>query len=147
MPFIHEGFKREEKVKVNSTDIHVLNIAYSHYPFDKYGFNRVYRDHVETCLDPALFVLLYGDTATRYQLWDAMRSLDYLTSHPAVDPKRVASTGHSGGGTLTMSAGGGGNGFARGIDQDYQRGHNQKQRYAQSAEQGCTIGREAHLYA
>lgn len=51
---------------------------------------------------PGKQMLLYGDTATRFQLWDAVRSLDYLASHPAVDPKRLGSTGHSGGGTLTM---------------------------------------------
>jgi dienelactone hydrolase len=47
-------------------------------------------------------MLLVGDTATRFQLWDAIRSLDYLASHPLVDPARLASTGNSGGGTLTM---------------------------------------------
>ena len=31
-----------------------------------------------------------------------MRSLDYLASHPLVDPRRLASTGQSGGGTTTM---------------------------------------------
>ncbi len=36
------------------------------------------------------------------QLWDAMRSLDYLAAHPLADPKRLASTGQSGGATLTM---------------------------------------------
>ena len=47
-------------------------------------------------------MLLVGDTATRMQTWDAVRSLDVLASHPLVDPKRLASTGQSGGGTLTM---------------------------------------------
>jgi hypothetical protein len=47
-------------------------------------------------------MLLVGDTATRLQTWDAVRSIDVLVSHPSVDPKRVASTGQSGGGTLTM---------------------------------------------
>ena len=47
-------------------------------------------------------MLLVGDTMTRLQLWDAVRSLDVLASRPEVDPKRLASTGQSGGGTLTM---------------------------------------------
>jgi cephalosporin-C deacetylase-like acetyl esterase len=51
---------------------------------------------------PGKQMLLYGYTSTRLQVWDAIRSLDYLASHPLVDPKRLASTGHSGGGTLTM---------------------------------------------
>lgn len=51
---------------------------------------------------PGRQLLLAGDTATRLQVWDAMRSLDVLAAHPSVDPKRLASTGQSGGGTLTM---------------------------------------------
>jgi dienelactone hydrolase len=51
---------------------------------------------------PGKQLLLFGGTVTQFQLWDAMRSLDYLLSLPIVDPKRVASVGHSGGGTLTM---------------------------------------------
>ncbi|MFN7921908.1 MAG: prolyl oligopeptidase family serine peptidase [Bryobacteraceae bacterium] len=51
---------------------------------------------------PGKQMLLVGDTSTRFQVWDAIRSLDYLASHPLVDPKRLASTGNSGGGTLTM---------------------------------------------
>lgn len=47
-------------------------------------------------------MLLAGDTSTRLQVWDAVRSLDVLAAHPLVDPKRLASTGNSGGGTLTM---------------------------------------------
>jgi cephalosporin-C deacetylase-like acetyl esterase len=51
---------------------------------------------------PGRQMLLTGDTATRLQVWDAVRSLDYLAALPMVDPKRLASTGQSGGGTLTM---------------------------------------------
>src|SRR5207237_5959041 len=47
-------------------------------------------------------MLLIGDTATGLQVWDAVRSLDYLAERTEVDPKRLGSTGQSGGGTLTM---------------------------------------------
>lgn len=51
---------------------------------------------------PGAQMLLLGDSASRYQVWDAIRGLDYLAAHPLVDSKRLASTGQSGGGTLTM---------------------------------------------
>jgi len=51
---------------------------------------------------PGKQMLLAGDTATRFQVWDAIRSVDYLAGHPQVDATRLASTGQSGGGTLTM---------------------------------------------
>ncbi len=51
---------------------------------------------------PGKQLLLLGDSSSRYQVWDAIRSLDYLASHELVDERRLASTGQSGGGTLTM---------------------------------------------
>src|SRR5260370_25685686 len=51
---------------------------------------------------PGRQMLLRGDTSSRLQVWDAVRSLDYLAAHPMVDPQRLASTGQSGGATLTM---------------------------------------------
>ncbi|MBM3811842.1 MAG: hypothetical protein FJW20_09425 [Acidimicrobiia bacterium] len=51
---------------------------------------------------PGKQLLLTGDTSTRLQTWDAVRSLDFLASLDMVDPSRLASTGNSGGGTLTM---------------------------------------------
>jgi len=45
--------------------------------------------------------LLTGDNVARYTIWDGIRALDYLLSRPEVDPKRVACTGNSGGGTHT----------------------------------------------
>jgi dienelactone hydrolase len=47
-------------------------------------------------------MLLAGDSATRMQVWDAVRSLDVLAAHPLADPQRLGATGQSGGGTLTM---------------------------------------------
>ncbi len=51
---------------------------------------------------PGRQLLLAGSTATQVQVWDAVRSLDVLAGHPKVDPARLASTGQSGGATLTM---------------------------------------------
>jgi dienelactone hydrolase len=51
---------------------------------------------------PGKQFLLLGDSASRYQIWDAVRSLDFLASHHLVDTSRFASAGQSGGGTLTM---------------------------------------------
>lgn len=50
-------------------------------------------------------LLLTGDSATRLQLWDAVRSLDVLWDSPLVDRARIASMGQSGGATLTMLLG------------------------------------------
>lgn len=51
---------------------------------------------------PGKQLLLLGDSASGYQVWDAVRSLDYLASHESVDANRLASAGQSGGATLTM---------------------------------------------
>jgi dienelactone hydrolase len=51
---------------------------------------------------PGKQMLLAGSTCSQFQLWDAVRSLDYLAAHPLADPTKLASTGQSGGATLTM---------------------------------------------
>ena len=53
-------------------------------------------------LVPGRQMLLVGQTASGMQVWDAIRSLDVLAAHPSVDARRLATTGQSGGGTLSM---------------------------------------------
>jgi cephalosporin-C deacetylase-like acetyl esterase len=48
---------------------------------------------------------LVGESYTRYFIWDAKRSIDYLVSRPEVDPARVGAAGCSGGGALTTFIG------------------------------------------
>lgn len=57
-------------------------------------------DHEHTMA--GMQMLLLGETAAGMQTWDAVRSLDVLAAHPLVDSKRLASTGQSGGATITM---------------------------------------------
>ncbi len=45
---------------------------------------------------------LAGDFFGNWRAWDAMRSLDYLLSRDEVDPDRIAMTGNSGGGTMSL---------------------------------------------
>ncbi len=73
----------------------------TYYP-DEDGYLTRLPSADEEHTKPGRQMLLLGDTSTRLQVWDAVRSLDYLASHPLVDPGKLASTGQSGGGTLTM---------------------------------------------
>ncbi len=58
-------------------------------------------EHGEASLQP----MLIGDTFARYELWDAMRGVDFLASLPQVDSHRIGALGCSGGGTITALAG------------------------------------------
>ena len=54
-------------------------------------------EHGEASLQP----MLIGETFAKYEIWDAMRGIDYLASLPDVDPHRIGALGCSGGGTVT----------------------------------------------
>ncbi len=58
-------------------------------------------EHGEASLQP----MLIGDTFARYEVWDAIRGVDFLASLPEVDPHRIGAFGCSGGGTITALAG------------------------------------------
>jgi dienelactone hydrolase len=72
-----------------------------YYP-DAYGMKSRISDVDEEHSQAGRQMLLVGDSATRMQAWDALRSLDVLASHPMVDAKRIGAAGQSGGATATM---------------------------------------------
>lgn len=72
------------------------------YYLDETGSRSRLKDVDTEHTVPGMQFLLLGDTASRFQLWDAIRSLDLLLARPEVDSTRVTSVGHSGGATLTM---------------------------------------------
>jgi cephalosporin-C deacetylase-like acetyl esterase len=49
--------------------------------------------------------ILIGQSVARYFIFDAKRAVDYLVSRPDVDPDRIAVTGCSGGGAITIYVG------------------------------------------
>jgi cephalosporin-C deacetylase-like acetyl esterase len=51
--------------------------------------------------EASLQSMLIGETFAKYEIWDAMRGVDYLASLPEVDPHRIGAEGCSGGGTVT----------------------------------------------
>jgi len=72
-----------------------------YYP-DASGTRTRLRSSDDEHTRPGRQMVLIGETATRMQVWDAMRSLDVLASHPKADRTRLASAGQSGGATVTM---------------------------------------------
>ena len=58
-----------------------------------------------SCVRDSMAALMFGETMTGWRVWDAMRALDYLTTRPEVDPKRLATMGISGGGLASLFAG------------------------------------------
>jgi cephalosporin-C deacetylase-like acetyl esterase len=45
--------------------------------------------------------ILLGRSTARWEIWDGMRSIDYLQSRSDIDPRRIGCMGNSGGGTQT----------------------------------------------
>jgi dienelactone hydrolase len=58
-------------------------------------------EHGEASLQP----MLIGDAFARYEVWDAMRGIDYLAQLPEVDAEHIGAFGCSGGGTITAMLG------------------------------------------
>lgn len=55
-----------------------------------------------SCTRDSMAALMLGETMAGWRTYDAIRSLDYLTTRPDVDAERMAVMGISGGGTISL---------------------------------------------
>jgi dienelactone hydrolase len=84
---------------VPALGINLARQGYIAFAYDMVGFN-------DTRQTPHSFggwsETLWAFSPMGLQLWNSIRSLDYLQSRPDVDSRRIAATGASGGGTQTF---------------------------------------------
>jgi len=108
-PHGHWTYGRLENQQLNSGPARAASFArqgYVAFTYDMVGYNdsaaishRFSPGHRENIVDREA---LWSVNLLGLQLWNSIRSIDFLLTLPEVDPKRVACTGESGGGTQTF---------------------------------------------
>jgi dienelactone hydrolase len=105
-PHGHWDYGRFENSELNSGPLRCANFArqgYVAFSYDMVGFgdntaiSHRFAEHNDTRREALWNVTLLG-----LQLWNSIRSVDFLQSLPEVDSERIACTGESGGGTQTF---------------------------------------------
>lgn len=101
-PHGHWTYGRLENTELNSGPARAANFArqgYVAFTYDMVGYNdssainhRYSRERDS----------LWGTSILGLQLWNSIRSVDFLLSLPEIDPERLGCTGESGGGTQTF---------------------------------------------
>lgn len=59
---------------------------------------------INSCRTGLMHAMLFGRTMIGYRVWDISRIIDWAVPQFGVDPRRIAVTGNSGGGTTTLFA-------------------------------------------
>ncbi|MGH9848532.1 MAG: alpha/beta hydrolase family protein [Blastocatellia bacterium] len=108
-PHGHWTYGRLENQQLNSGPARAATFArqgYIAFIWDMVGYvdnaaisHRFAIGHRENIVDREA---LWGVNLLGLQLWNAIRSVDFLLTLPEVDPERIACTGESGGGTQTF---------------------------------------------
>jgi dienelactone hydrolase len=108
-PHGHWTYGRLENQLLNSGPARAASFArqgYVAFSYDMVGYNdsaaishRFAAGHRENIVDRES---LWSVNLLGLQLWNSIRSVDFLLTLPEVDPERIACTGESGGGTQTF---------------------------------------------
>ncbi|MGH9937077.1 MAG: alpha/beta hydrolase family protein [Blastocatellia bacterium] len=108
-PHGHWTYGRLENQQLNSGPARAASFArqgYVAFAYDMVGYNdsaaishRFAAGHRENIVDREA---LWSVNLLGLQLWNSLRSVDFLLTLPEVDPERIACTGESGGGTQTF---------------------------------------------
>jgi len=102
-PHGHWSHGRLEDSGTGSVPGRCINLArqgYVVFTYDMIGYNDSMQFPHRTFAEPRK--RLWGINLMGLQLWNSIRSLDFLISLPYVDPERIGCTGASGGGTQTF---------------------------------------------
>ncbi len=106
-PHGHWAYGRLENQQLNSGQARAANFArqgYVAFSWDMVGYNdsiavpHTFANHREGLVAESL----WGVNLLGLQLWNSIRSVDFLLSLPEVDPEKLAVTGESGGATQTF---------------------------------------------
>jgi cephalosporin-C deacetylase-like acetyl esterase len=108
-PHGHWTYGRLENQQLNSVPARAASFArqgYVAFTYDMVGYNdsaaishRFAAGHRENVVDREA---LWSVNLLGLQLWNSIRSIDFLLTLPEVDAERIACTGESGGGTQTF---------------------------------------------
>ncbi|HWR50463.1 MAG TPA: acetylxylan esterase [Bryobacteraceae bacterium] len=104
-PHGHWVYGRLEHTHEGSIPARCINLArqgYVVFAWDMVGWNDTVQTPHPFGATPEEQLWSFGPL--QLQLWNSIRAIDFLQSLPEVDPKRIAMTGASGGGTQTFLA-------------------------------------------
>jgi hypothetical protein len=102
LPHGHWSYGRLENAEISSIPGSAISLArqgFVAFTYDMIGYNDS-RQLTHTFGGPR--ESLWGLSLGGLQLWNSIRSLDFLQSRPDVDPQRIGCAGASGGGTQTF---------------------------------------------
>jgi Acetyl xylan esterase (AXE1) len=102
LPHGHWSYGRLENAEISSIPGSAISLArqgFVAFTYDMIGYNDS-RQLTHTFGGPRQS--LWGLSLGGLQLWNSIRSLDFLQSRPDVDPQRIGCAGASGGGTQTF---------------------------------------------